>query len=243
MLTLQVHKDFSTLFALKITVFFTELLSVLLTPLVLAYSLPACSGAIIDFFREFTLHVDGLGYVCSFAVFDFRARARPAGSHLATSTDATPNGTSEVPAPKRGAGPRRGRRGEANEHKMEKSFLHFKATHPDWQPDPASSVFLDRLARDVDIAKLNERDRDRSRGMPDVDPFSAPGRASSRDQGPNGKLGSMRETDEEEDDDDDEAEELGWKKKLSAHEEVESDHEMRGEGGMMGLLQEVLQRR
>ena len=29
---------------------------------------------------------------------------------------------------------------------MEKSFLHFKATHPDWQPsDPSSSVFLDRL--------------------------------------------------------------------------------------------------
>ena len=29
---------------------------------------------------------------------------------------------------------------------MEQSFLHFKATHPDWQPsDPSSSLFLDRL--------------------------------------------------------------------------------------------------
>ncbi|EEQ30487.1 Atg9p [Microsporum canis CBS 113480] len=26
----------------------------------------------LDFFREFTVHVDGLGYVCSFAVFDFK---------------------------------------------------------------------------------------------------------------------------------------------------------------------------
>lgn len=35
---------------------------------------------------------------------------------------------------------------------MEKSFLHFKATHPDWEPtDPASSVFLSRLA-DLDMA-------------------------------------------------------------------------------------------
>jgi autophagy-related protein 9 len=33
----------------------------------------------------------------------------------------------------------------ANENKMEKSFLHFKATHPDWQPDPSSSIFLDKL--------------------------------------------------------------------------------------------------
>ncbi|CAG8542344.1 8435_t:CDS:2, partial [Scutellospora calospora] len=27
---------------------------------------------IVDFFREFTVHVDGLGYVCSFAEFDFK---------------------------------------------------------------------------------------------------------------------------------------------------------------------------
>src|SRR5262249_20910038 len=36
------------------------------------FSLPKCSDQIIDFFREFTIHVDGVGYVCSFAVFDFK---------------------------------------------------------------------------------------------------------------------------------------------------------------------------
>jgi autophagy-related protein 9 len=35
-------------------------------------SLLRCSDQIIDFFREFTIHVDGLGYVCSFAEFDFK---------------------------------------------------------------------------------------------------------------------------------------------------------------------------
>lgn len=57
---------------MKIAVFFQELLSVLLTPLILGFSLPACSADIIDFFREFTVHVEGVGYVCSFAVFDFK---------------------------------------------------------------------------------------------------------------------------------------------------------------------------
>ena len=53
-------------------IFVQEILSVVLTPLVLWFSLPDCAPAITDFFREFTVHVDGLGYVCSFAVFDFK---------------------------------------------------------------------------------------------------------------------------------------------------------------------------
>lgn len=36
-------------------------------------------------------------------------------------------------------------RARASDNKMEKSFLHFKATHPDWVPDPSSSMFLDKL--------------------------------------------------------------------------------------------------
>jgi autophagy-related protein 9 len=67
-----VHKEFGHLFEMKITIFLTEMLSVLLTPFILWFSLPPCSAAIVDFFREFTVHVDGLGYVCSFAVFDFK---------------------------------------------------------------------------------------------------------------------------------------------------------------------------
>jgi autophagy-related protein 9 len=68
----QAHDDFGQLFAMKVSVFVHETLSVVLTPFVLWLSLPACAPAIIDFFREFTVHVDGVGYVCSFAVFDFK---------------------------------------------------------------------------------------------------------------------------------------------------------------------------
>ena len=57
---------------MKISLFFQELLSVVFTPFVLWFSLPKSAEGIIDFFREFTVHVDGLGYVCSFAVFDFK---------------------------------------------------------------------------------------------------------------------------------------------------------------------------
>ncbi|PQE31732.1 Autophagy Apg9 protein [Rutstroemia sp. NJR-2017a WRK4] len=68
----EVKREFATLYQLKVVIFIEEVLSILITPFLLWFSLPNCSDQIIDFFREFTVHVDGLGYVCSFAVFDFK---------------------------------------------------------------------------------------------------------------------------------------------------------------------------
>jgi len=102
---LQVHQEFGELFALKILVFVQELLSVILTPFVLWFSLPACAPAIVDFFREFSVHVDGRGYVCSFAEFNFER-----------------HGNVKFGAPSR----KRDKKMISNEGKMEKSFLNFK---------------------------------------------------------------------------------------------------------------------
>lgn len=84
-----------------------ELLSVVFTPFVLLVSLPNCAEQIVDFFRDFTVHVDGLGYVCSFAQFDFER-----------------HGNAKYGAPTH----------NEDEHwvskdgKMEKSFLNFKVS-------------------------------------------------------------------------------------------------------------------
>ena len=67
----EVKNEFSKLYDLKLMVIIRELLSVIITPFLLWFSLRASSDKIVDFFREFTIHVDGLGYVCSFATFDF----------------------------------------------------------------------------------------------------------------------------------------------------------------------------
>jgi autophagy-related protein 9 len=68
----EVRKEFTVLYQMKLVIFLEELLSIIFTPFVLWFSLPKCSDRVVDFFREFTVHVDGLGYVCSFAVFDFK---------------------------------------------------------------------------------------------------------------------------------------------------------------------------
>lgn len=67
----EVRKEFAMLYQMKVVMFLEEILSIIFTPFVLWFSLPNCSDRLVDFFREFTVHVDGLGYVCSFAVFDF----------------------------------------------------------------------------------------------------------------------------------------------------------------------------
>ena len=45
----------------------------------------------------------------------------------------------------------------SKEGKMEKSFLNFKATHPEWQPsDPSGSLYLSRMA-DLTTAGIGRR--------------------------------------------------------------------------------------
>ncbi|KAI8627562.1 autophagy protein Apg9 [Xylariaceae sp. FL1651] len=84
----DVKTEFADLYKPRISIFLEEIIGVLVTPLVLCFTLPKCSDQIVDFFREFTVHVDGLGYVCSFAVFDFQRDARGTRPQHGNVTDA-----------------------------------------------------------------------------------------------------------------------------------------------------------
>ncbi|TVY13858.1 Autophagy-related protein 9 [Lachnellula arida] len=86
----EVKREFATLYQMKIMIFLEEILNIIITPFLLWFSLSRCSDQIIDFFREFTVHVDGVGYVCSFAVFDFKrgdGRGAPQGKDRADLRD------------------------------------------------------------------------------------------------------------------------------------------------------------
>ncbi|KAG0265364.1 autophagy protein atg9 [Mortierella polycephala] len=121
----DVRKQFAQLFEYNAMLFLMEFMSLVLTPLILCFSLPSCSEKVVDFFREFTVHVDGVGYVCSFAVFDFKRHGNVKYGAPAATTD---------------------ERFVSNEGKMEKSFLNFKQNNPDWEPnDPEGSMYLSKL--------------------------------------------------------------------------------------------------
>ncbi|KAI8342329.1 autophagy protein Apg9-domain-containing protein [Chlamydoabsidia padenii] len=121
----EVRAHFCQLFDYKVSLFLQELVSVVFTPVILGLSLPSSAEQIVDFFREFSVHVDGLGYVCSFAQFDFEKHGNiKYGAPTKIDDDYY----------------------LSKEGKMEKSFLNFKANNPEWEPnDMAGSVYLDRL--------------------------------------------------------------------------------------------------
>ncbi|KAJ3299801.1 autophagy protein atg9 [Borealophlyctis nickersoniae] len=157
----EVRVQFSQLFDYKVVLFLYEILSVVSAPFILYWSLPPCAENIVDFFREFTVHVDSLGYVCSFAVFDFRKHGnakvggeengeplfalrvadRPSVIALILHSALQYGAPSEAP----------------NEHfvskggKMEQSFLNFKVNNPDWDPGMEGSQYLNTV-----IARRNE---------------------------------------------------------------------------------------
>ncbi|KAL7266694.1 autophagy protein atg9 [Rhizina undulata] len=58
----EIKRDFMKLYDMKVMIFLQEVLSVIFTPFVLWFSLPNSCDRIVDFFREFTVHVDGIGY-------------------------------------------------------------------------------------------------------------------------------------------------------------------------------------
>jgi autophagy-related protein 9 len=69
--TEEVKAEFCDYFTLKPVLLFREITSLVMTPFILWFSLPNSADKILDFFREYSVHVDGLGYVCTFAMFDF----------------------------------------------------------------------------------------------------------------------------------------------------------------------------
>lgn len=68
--TVEVKNQFCNLYNLKLYLIFKELCSLVFLPYILYFSLPNSCDKIIDFFRDYSVHVDGIGYVCSFAMFN-----------------------------------------------------------------------------------------------------------------------------------------------------------------------------
>lgn len=68
----EVRAEFSTLYQNKILIFLEEILSLVLSPIILYRNSNDRCERIVDFFRESTVHVDGVGNQCNFAVFNFK---------------------------------------------------------------------------------------------------------------------------------------------------------------------------
>ena len=68
----EVRAEFSAMYQMKILIFTEEILSLIVAPWILLRNATHRCERVVDFFREQTVHVDGIGYQCNFAVFGFK---------------------------------------------------------------------------------------------------------------------------------------------------------------------------
>ncbi|KAM6282656.1 LOW QUALITY PROTEIN: autophagy-related protein 9B [Porphyrio hochstetteri] len=125
----ETRGEMAQLFQYKAVFILEELLSPIVTPLILIFALPPRALDIVDFFRNFTVEVVGVGDICSFAQLDVRNHGNPqwlsAGQTEASVYQQAENGKTEL------------------------SLMHFAITNPRWQPPPPSELFLSQLKEKV----------------------------------------------------------------------------------------------
>uniref|UniRef100_H2UNM9 Autophagy-related protein 9 n=1 Tax=Takifugu rubripes TaxID=31033 RepID=H2UNM9_TAKRU len=127
----ETRDQFSQLFQYKaVSVFILEeLLSPVVTPIILIFCLRRKSLEIIDFFRNFTVEVVGVGDTCSFAQMDIRQHGHPAWMS---------EGKTEASIYQ-----------QAEDGKTELSLMHFAITNPQWQPPRETTHFISQLKERV----------------------------------------------------------------------------------------------
>ncbi|CAF0832259.1 unnamed protein product [Adineta steineri] len=120
-----VQAEFGQMFQLKYVYFLEELLSPFITPIILCFQLRRKSLQIIDFLRNYTVDVQGVGDVCSFAQLDI-------GKH----------GNMKWFVPIRA---KQNDGGITNDGKLELSLMHFHHTNPKWQMPKQCEVYLEKI--------------------------------------------------------------------------------------------------
>ncbi|XP_043550346.1 autophagy-related protein 9A [Chiloscyllium plagiosum] len=129
----ETRDEFAQLFQYKAVFILEELLSPIITPFILIFCLRRKSLEIIDFFRNFTVEVVGVGDTCSFAQMDVRQHGHPAWFS---------GGKTEASIYQ-----------QAEDGKTELSLMHFAITNPRWQPPQDSTAFISQLKEKVNREK------------------------------------------------------------------------------------------
>uniref|UniRef100_A0A8C9XY32 Autophagy-related protein 9 n=1 Tax=Sander lucioperca TaxID=283035 RepID=A0A8C9XY32_SANLU len=125
----ETRDQFSQLFQYKAVFILEELISPVVTPIILIFCLRRKSLEIIDFFRNFTVEVVGVGDTCSFAQMDIRQHGHPAWMSA---------GKTEASIYQ-----------QAEDGKTELSLMHFAITNPQWQPPQETTQFISQLKERV----------------------------------------------------------------------------------------------
>lgn len=110
-----------------------ELISPLVTPFILFFWLRPRALEIVDFYRNYTAEVAGVGDVCAFSMMNLRKNGNPAWRSPELVSPATPS--EKFPQVD-----------QAENGKIEMSLLSFSVRNPTWDPvDTEAKEFVDEI--------------------------------------------------------------------------------------------------
>ncbi|KAG2327640.1 hypothetical protein Bca4012_036648 [Brassica carinata] len=134
----DVRLELETLFQYTGMMLLEEIASIFITPFLLMFVVPKRVDDILQFIRNFTVDIEGVGNVCSFSAFDF-------ANHGNTKYGSPRNASCEQ---------------RSSQGKMEKSFLSFQSSYPSWELDSLGKQFLSNLRtfRDQKLQEINTRE-------------------------------------------------------------------------------------
>jgi len=119
----EVKESFEKLYQFQVCNFLDELASLVLGPYLLYFFLSSNADRIVQFLQNYSTRIEGVGDVCSLAAFDFERHGDVKfGSPLLVPKDR-----------------------QSQEGKMEKSFLTFAETYPQWKPNQQGQQLLQNL--------------------------------------------------------------------------------------------------
>lgn len=144
--TSKICGEFEDFFQLKAFFFLNEIFSPFFTFFVLMFSLRPRSLEIVDFFRNFTVSVVGVGDVCSFAQMEIRKHGNPDWQITNSAEEITHSlETNQYTQGENG--------------KTELSLIHFALTNPNWKMSEEAQQFLRGLHKhaiqDISKARTN----------------------------------------------------------------------------------------
>lgn len=116
----------SQLFPYKVQLFFMEIFSVILTPIVLCFSLPQCSYDILHFIRDHTTYLDGVGAVCDYSLMELE---KYGNEEYGTAVDSGKVNDKERP----------------HDGKLEQSYISFQQQFPNWAGNPAGRDLINKV--------------------------------------------------------------------------------------------------
>nr|XP_031830174.1 autophagy-related protein 9A isoform X4 [Nomia melanderi] len=167
--TQTTRAQMAQLFQYRAIYLLEELISPLLTPFILCFHMRQRALDIVDFYRNFTIEVTGVGDVCSFAQMDVRKHGNPMWQTVTQSPileDHTAGYDNRYCMdPEKLQIPVSNQYTQAEDGKTELSLIHFTLTNPEWKPPNEAKNF---------VTALRERAKKEVQGVPgEINPLLA----------------------------------------------------------------------